>query len=302
MFNTLGFINNTPALDRPFYEKFFKTQIFFNFIKKKLFPISILDKLDILFFDDKINEKLSRESKFSKIETKFLDDKSNTVHGEISIESMKKEVTDETKEFLENPHNCERGLNYFQYIIKDTNIAKSESPIRHMSSEEENNQERISNNTANEKNLANFKFYYFVFPKLLNDGIFFLNKKKETKEDNKYIKYNSSCFYSVFEKEAIKIVYNPQMSINYKNYSYSLNPISADIPSYIKYENNINKLWLQLFAKTFYCIPNNKKLSYFNQIIQFLKDNEKTIDDNTFILLFKTFNKYGDKYMNQEFF
>ena len=302
MFNTLGFINNTPALDRPFYEKFFKTQIFFNFIKKKLFPISILDKLDILFFDDKINEKLSRESKFSKIETKFLDDKSNTVHGEISIESMKKEVTDETKEFLENPHNCERGLNYFQYIIKDTNIAKSESPIRHMSSEEENNQERISNNTANEKNLANFKFYYFVFPKLLNDGIFFLNKKKEKKEDNKYIKYNSSCFYSVFEKEAIKIVYNPQMSINYKNYSYSLNPISADIPSYIKYENNINKLWLQLFAKTFYCIPNNKKLSYFNQIIQFLKDNEKTIDDNTFILLFKTFNKYGDKYMNQEFF
>ena len=303
MFNTLGFIANTPALDRPFYEKFLKTQIFFNFIKKKLFPLSVLDKLDILFFDDKINEKLSRESKFSKIETKFLDNKSNSITGEINIGLIKKEISEETKEFLEKEHNCERGLNYFQYIIKDTNPTKKKSSERHYTVEDENNRESNLSTTSNsEKNLPNFKFYYFAFPQLLNDGIFFLNKKKETKEDNTYFKYNSSCFYSVFENEAAKIVANPLMNSNYKNYSYSLNPINNEVQSYVKYENTINKLWLQLLSKTFYCIPNNKKLSYFFQIMQFLKQNENTIDENSLIILFKTIYKYGDKYMNQEFF
>ena len=39
MFNCAGFISTTPTLDRPFYEKFFQTKIFFNFIKKKFFHV-----------------------------------------------------------------------------------------------------------------------------------------------------------------------------------------------------------------------------------------------------------------------
>ena len=58
-----------PNLDKPFYIKFLKTKIFFGFMKKKIFPLSLQDKLDILFFDDKVNEKLSRESGMKKIET-----------------------------------------------------------------------------------------------------------------------------------------------------------------------------------------------------------------------------------------
>ena len=301
LFRIVDFIANTPSIDRPFYERFFKTKIFFNFIKKKIFPITLQDKLDILFFDDKINEKLAREMSLKKIETKFLDDKSDIISGEISIESINREISDETKEFFENKHNCELGLNYFQYIIKDTHLPKK--PSRPYGSMDENSQEQDNNEeVSNDKILPNFKFYYFVFPKLSNDGIFYKNKKKEINEDKRYIKYNSSCFYTKFEKESIKYINNPIMTNNYKNYNYSLTPISPKIPNHIKYINVINKLWLSLFAKTFYSIPNNEKLGRFYYLIQFLNTNEKTIDENSFIMLYNTFNKYGDKNINQDFF
>ena len=299
MFNTLGFITNMPTLDQEFYHKFLRTKIFFNFIKKKIFPRTVLDKLDVLFFDEKINEKLARE-KFSKIETKFLDDKIiEKLSGEIKIGSWKKDISNETKEFFQNSHNCERGLNYFQYITKDNNISQKKLS-------DENTSENYFNNDNNEfsgnENLPRFKFYYFVFPKLLNDGIFFRSRKKEKNEKNKYIKYNSSCFYSVFEKEGLQIVNDPVITNNYKNYIYSLSTKIPEELDYVKYEINVNKLWLSLLAKTFNYIPNNKKSYYFYKIIQFLKGHEKTIDDNTFILLFKAFNKYGDRNMNQDFF
>ena len=302
MFNIQGFISNTPALDKPFYEKFFKTQIFFNFIKKKIFPISLLDKLEILFFDEKINEKLSRESKLKKIETKFLEEKPDIISGDITIEPTKKEISNEMKEFFEKKNNCERGLNYFQYIIKDINAPERPKPTRNFSSVDENSQDGNLDNNSNDTNLSRFKFYYFVFPKLLNDGIFFKSKKKESNLDNKFIKYNSSCFYSVFEKEAIKIVNNPLMSVNYKNYSYSLNPINPPIQTYAHYVRAINKLWFQLLSKTFHCLPNDKKMFYFYQVIQFLKPNVKAIDENTLVILFNALYKYGDKNMLQEFF
>jgi hypothetical protein len=49
MFNTNSFVTNAPSFDRIFYEKFLKTKIFYHFIKRKIFPMSILDKLEILF-------------------------------------------------------------------------------------------------------------------------------------------------------------------------------------------------------------------------------------------------------------
>ena len=60
IFNAEEFINSTPSLDRSFYRIFFGTKIFFNFILKKIFPDTNQDKLDIVYFDEMINKKLSR--------------------------------------------------------------------------------------------------------------------------------------------------------------------------------------------------------------------------------------------------
>ena len=290
MFNTNGFINNAPAFDRLFYEKFLRTKIFYHFIKKKIFPMSVLDKLEVLFFDEKINKKLDRELKFKKIETKFLDEKFESLSNEISIESMKQEINDETKEFFCNEHNCDRGLNYFQYIVK-----------KQLETENENDKETLNSDMSKETKLPDFKFYYFVFPKLLNDGIFYQKRKKEI-NGKKYKKYNSSCLFNILEKEGSKIIDNPIMTANYRNYNYSLNPVSYNIPNDFKYKRAINQLWLRLLSKTFYTIPNNKKLYYFSKLMKFLKEKVKTIDEESLYLVSNIINKYGDQNMNKEFF
>ena len=315
MFNCSGFLAVTPTLDKPFYEKFFQTKIFFNFIKKKIFPFSIVDKLDILFFDDKINQKLSRESKIKKIETKFIDDNLRNLSGEIKIESFRKQISNELKKYLLNKQNCEKGLNYFQFIVKhiETKNDKKETSRRYESQESierdsNASENRISRKTINDNNEIkdNFKFYYFVFPKLLNDGIFFKEKKIEEinmdnwpKLTNEFSTFKSSCLYNQFEKEGLKIVNNDSMTNNYKIYNYSLNPLSSYKISYFDY---INKLWIQFLSKVFYCIPFSQKMNYFDKILQFLKNNYRTVDDNTLFLLFNTIYNYGDKNMNQEFF
>ena len=310
MFNCAGFISTTPTLDRPFYEKFFQTKIFFNFIKKKIFPCSIQDKLDVLYFDDKINKKLSRESKMKKIETKFIDDDLRNLSSEIVIGSFRKQISNEFKIYLSNKNNCDKGLNYFQYIIKDN---KPEEKNQNPHSLEEDNDSNASynrisslSNTDNQEIKDNFKFYYFVFPKLLNDDIFFKEKRLEEnntekwkKIDNNFNVYNSNCLYNHFEKEGLKIINNNGMTGNYKMYNYSLNPFCLYKISYYDY---INKLWLQFLAKTFYCIPFSQKMNYFDRIIHFLKNNYKSIGDNTLIMLFNSIYKYGDRNMNQELF
>ena len=315
IFNCAGFIAVTPTLDRPFYEKFFQTKIFFNFIKKKIFACSIQDKLDVLYFDDKVNEKLSREKKMKKIETKFIEDDLRNLSGEIKIGSFRRQINNEFKIYLSNKYNCQKGLNYFQYIIKHIDIKKeNKQNIRQYENEDDIDRDsnasynRIStkSNTETQEIKDNYKFYYFVFPKLLNDGIFFKEKKVDetinedwSKPKNNFTTYNSNCLYNQFEKEGLKIVNNNSMTVNYKNYNYSLNPFS----SYkIQYHVCIYRLWLQFLAKTFYGIPFSQKMNYFDQIIQFLKKNYKSIDDNTLIMLFNAIYKYGDRNMNQEFF
>ena len=124
LFNCKKFIedNDTPKLDRPFYKYFFGTEVFFNFIKKKIFPNSLQDKLDILFFDYRINEKLTRGSRKIKVETKFFNETIENLSGEINIKSFKKEPSKKLVEFLNTDNkNCKLGVNYFQIISKDPN-------------------------------------------------------------------------------------------------------------------------------------------------------------------------------------
>ena len=100
LFDIEEFINSRPSLDRPFYRVFFNTQIFMNFMLKKMFPESNQDKLDILFFDEIINKKLSRDIYNQKKETKFLDNEIKNLKAELVMKNLKFEVNDYLKSFL----------------------------------------------------------------------------------------------------------------------------------------------------------------------------------------------------------
>ena len=328
IFNSKNFIeeNDTPKLDRPFYKQFFETKLFFEFIKKKIFPNSIDDKLDILYFDYKVNEKLSRGTRKLKIETKFFSEDLENLSGEIFINSFKKKPSQNFIEFLNNEKNCKNAINYFQIIIIENNSESDtkdngelftlykigDDPDSNIddSSSGLNVTEKISNLNNNEDIDENEKiqFSYFVFPKLLNDGSFFkeniLLEEFEKEKDlltskNSFTINNCNCLYNQFQKEAQIFIDNPIIQKNYKLYDYNLN---SKWKYKYKYEESINKLWILYLSKTFHSISFSKRRYYFEEILKFLNDKSNRIDQDTILLFFNEINKYGDKNMNQELF
>ena len=283
IFNSEEFINSTPSLDRGFYRIFFGTKIFYNFILKKIFPDSNQDKLDILYFDEIINKKLSRELYMQKKETKFLDTDLN-LNDEIEIPPLKKRLKIDIEQYLYKKENRQRALNYFQHICLSTE-------------DDDLNTNKVS---------EHIYFYYYVFPILLNDGIFY-NEKNNNKIMTKtwsFLDYSESVkssrrLYDKFEEESSIIIDDDDINKNYKLYNYSLNPTSR-----FRFKNDYLEkiLWLIYLAKTFKHIPFNKKRYYFEILMNFLQKNKELINEDTIITFFNSLNRNGDRSMNQDFF
>ena len=292
IFDVKGYINNMPSSDRSFYARFLETKLFFNFLKKKIFPLSVQDKLDILFFDNKINEKLSRES-VSKFETKFIENNLPNMTGEINICSFRRLIDEKYKEFLLKKNNINRALNYFQFI-------KVKNP-------EENSDCRTSSNCNNDlefiednkdSNGISVNFYYFVFPKLLFDGIFYKDYKIEQEENSSqfwtrtnadFNSKNCDCLYNQHDKEGKIIINDNNMTQNYSTYSYNIN---TNINTFWSLKEYIYILWIRLFAKIFGIIQNKKYC--FGYLLNILNKNYDLIDNDSIIMVFNSVYKYGE--------
>ena len=255
------------------------------------------DKLDILFFDDKINEKLSRETGVKKIETKFLDYDISNISGDIEIACISRPFSKEFKEYLFEEKNREKALKYFQYIVyekkeNDNNIIDKYNSVESYFS------------TNNNKEDFQMNFYYFVFPKLLNDGYFYKDYNIENEINNPWTKtnfniQNSNCLYNQFEKEGNQIINDENILKNYYNYYYTFNPHKSYLQSY---QNYIKNLYLQYFSKIFYQIPYSQQIYYFNYLMYFMKSNKDILYENSIMMMFNAIIKYGDSAMAKDFF
>ena len=285
IFDCKGFIGNIAMLDRQFYKILFETKVFFSFIHKKIFPDSTQDKLDVLFFDETINKKLGRESRMQKLETPFLEFDYESEVDEIKIKSLKRSIGQNFNKYLQKHDNRVKALNYFQYIysnFEDNDLDEEIIP---------------SNNNQ-------MYFYYFVFPILFTDGIFYEKKSNKNKNlicsDQLYFESKiSNRLYEKFENDTIAIIDHDTINKNYKIYDYSLNPTCQ---FHLKNEYMIKMLWLRYLSKTFHNIPNSKKKYYFELMMLFLRKNKNIIDERTILIIFNCLNKYGDRNMNQDFF
>ena len=282
IFDSKEFIDSIPSLDRDFYKVFSKTKIFYDFIHKKIFPESNQDKLDVLYFDDLIKKKISRESRIQKIEAIFLEYNDENEFEEIKINSLKRKLDPDLNIFLQKHENRVKALNYFQFIY--SKFDEDDSSI---------DEEAITDKKDQ------LYFYYYVFPVLLNDGIFFNDNKNKC-----YSEYFPECIisnrlYNIFEEEAALIIEDDEINANYRLYNYTLNPTSQ---FHMKNEFIIKTLWLRYFSKVFHSIPNSKKKYYFDLMNLFVKKNKNSIDERTLLILFNCLYKYGDRIMNQEYF
>lgn len=286
IFNVDDFLNTIPQLDKCFYSFFLSTKLFYNFMMKKIFPISVQDKLDILFFDEKINEKQARDAGNKKHVSAFLKNEFNNLKEDITLGTFRKRITQDYTEFLLSPQNQDRALNYFQYITKNEN--------KNVIKDEDGN--------FNDDELCDVSFYYFVFPKLLNDDIFYKEEYTIEKfwapERDIFTSSNSNCIFNQFEKECQLIINNPEMTKKYYDYNYSLDLVST---FNVRMKDYIHLLWLQYFAKTFHYTPLSERKIQFEQMMTVLKTIQ-FVDQNTYNILFWTINRYGDRNMNQELF
>ena len=266
------FLNIIPQNDKLFYTFFLNTKLFYDFIKKKTFPISLQDKFEVLFFDEKINEKQAELSN-KQYNSPFLKYKFDDMNGNIFLSDFKKKISNEYKEFLLNTSNIKRAYNYFQYITQ----------------KEINNSNYIS-------------FNYLVFPKLLNDDIFYKEEITIDKfwdpERSTFTSSNSNCIYNQFEKQGKLVINKDNMLKKYDEYNYSLNLVSNFL-----YKSNdcILLLWLQYFSKTFHYTKLSERENEFKKMKSILK-GVQLYDQNTLELLFWSTYKYGDSTMTQNLF
>ena len=66
MIDLKSYVNIYSNSDKDFYSKIFNTQMFIEFIYKRMMPKDCNEKVEILFFEEKINEKIANKKLFSK--------------------------------------------------------------------------------------------------------------------------------------------------------------------------------------------------------------------------------------------
>jgi len=160
MFKIKEFVESHSNNERDFYKKFVETQMFNDFIFKKMIPKDINDKLEILFFDEYINKKNNKKLFSKNKPIIFLNSKEYEYKENISIPKVRELNKKEKKRYSDT-----------NYIINNLLLAQ-EVVI-------ENQNEVIDlykdNDIFNDENKAknieskNYYFHYLLFPKFNKD-------------------------------------------------------------------------------------------------------------------------------------
>ena len=258
IFDVEGFIN-MHKVDELFYRKFFQTNIFKYFIVKKIYPINLEDKIDILYFDERIADKNNKYIFGNKVDTPFMYYQFNSTEQKIFIESEYFSINEIN--FIQNDsYNIKNHLKYYQVVI--TNL---------------NNQISIK---------------YPVFPKLLYDDFYFGKTYFELYRINNIPPLNVNLINQKI-KEIYKLIKSPEFNSIYKSYNYSLNNYDESNLLKIEQKDYLSNIWVALNALTLnYCKNDEEKNSRFSEIIEKLYDSYY-IDIEIITLILIIISKYG---------
>ena len=258
IFDVEGFIN-MHKVDELFYRKFFQTNIFKYFIIKKIYPINLEDKIDILYFDERIADKNNKYIFGNKVDTPFMYYQFNSTEQKIFIESEYFSINEIN--FIQNDsYNIKNHLKYYQVVI--TNL---------------NNQISIK---------------YPVFPKLLYDDFYFGKTYFELYRINNIPPLNVNLLNQKI-KEIYKLIKSPEFNSIYKSYNYSLNNYDESNLLKIEQKDYLSNIWVALNALTLnYCKNDEEKNSRFSEIIEKLYDSYY-IDIEIITLILIVISKYG---------
>ncbi len=73
MIDITSYINSINISEREFYSKIFSTQMFIELIYKRMMPKDCNEKVEVLFFEEKISEKYEGKGVFGFPKKYFID-------------------------------------------------------------------------------------------------------------------------------------------------------------------------------------------------------------------------------------
>ena len=250
--------------DSVFFQKFFKTKIFKNFIIRKYLN-KPLDKYVFLNFDEKILEKRNKKLFSRKIKTLFSLSKNFQSTHSYMIRPEKKGFTDEELSYMKN--NKTKLLNEYYQNIGDDN-----------------------------------KLKYMIFPKFIYDDKFFQKKYKHNINyaENKNLITNLKKYQEI--EDTLKTDKSKEFFALYNGdfvnrYFIEMNKFEYHNEVY----NALYQTWLISFCLTFHYCDEIEKLYRFEELIKILP---KVIDPEEKILsiLLLTIKIYGNEEMTIKIF
>ena len=260
LFDIDGFINNSHKVDELFYRKFFHTKLFKNFIIRKIYPITLQDKIDILYFDERIADKKNKSVFENKSFTPFIYYQFNSYDQRILINTPHFSYNEIN--YIRNDNNTKKNFfNYYQVMI-------------------------------NKNNTNDIIIKYPVFPKLLYDDYYF-NKKYSDIYNTNNIPSINMAYVKQNIKDINNLMRNKEFSSVYCHTNYSLNNYNKSKLLRIDMKTILPNIWLVLNALSFnYCISLEEKRIRFSEIIEKLYEIEY-IDVDVISLILIIISKYG---------
>ena len=125
LFKVSEFVNSHNSSERNFYKKLTETQMFCDFIYRKMLPKDTNEKLEILFFDESIMKKMNKKF-FSKKKTCVFLDSKDYEYNKISDIPQSKMLTKEEKLYYNDEKHKNTILKYGQKLNRQLNILTNE--------------------------------------------------------------------------------------------------------------------------------------------------------------------------------
>ena len=253
MINLDKYIKSKDANERNFYQKILNTQMFIEFIYKRMMPKDCGDKIEALFFEEKIYIKKAKKKFFGRVS---LNQRNNIL---LSTKEYDFDKVGEIIDLSNLSSNSKEIINYFNEI--KVNKSKNIFDI-----------EFLSKGFYLEINKNNkLKINYYLFPLLINERIYKVNKS------NFHI---PKLLYKNIEKINAKIV--NKIHLTYEHRKIKNSEIQND--NYLSY--------LIVWSLTFWYTDKEEREFRFYQMIEIL-DKIEEHEIEICEILFENVVKYG---------
>ena len=243
-----SYLNLYSNGERCFYSKIFSTQMFIEFIYKRMMPKDCNEKVEVLFIEETINEKLSEKNIFSKI------GKSKNAEDFILLHCKDYDYDNED---IVIDLTGDKGLtNGFKCYLLSNKLSLNSFL---------NNGYDISINQDNK----NISFKYPIFPSLLSDKLFILNSEEYQKPNMTLHKKIEEINIKIVNKSSLKFIQEKTILSN------------SEI------QNNLYLCYLIIWSMAFWYMDEDERETRFYEMLEILEKVEEH-DVKVFEILFKT--------------